>query len=132
MKIPYSTIKASLAVAPHMYIYLDETNDKRRFLTCQSLKPYHLGKNKLPYKRVIEDPNLQRNPFLKKTLIDCDKTFVIENAEISRDLLTNSRKDICQSLYNQVNDTSNHSELVEHPINARTLSELNYKIKIKN
>lgn len=132
VKVPFPTIADNLALIPHMYICLDSTEDKKDFIKCQTLKTKHLGGNKKPFRRVEENSDITRNPFRKKTLIDCDKKFSFENVEISRDLLTRSRKDVCQSLFNQVQTECNHPDLTEHLVDITNLAQINSKIKVKN
>lgn len=57
MKLPFPAIDAELAAIPHMYICLDKSDDTKKFVKCQSLKPKHLGKNKEPFHRVEENPD---------------------------------------------------------------------------
>lgn len=132
MKIPFPTISEKLATSPHMYICIMKTNDDKKFVKCQTLKPYHLGKNKKPYYKVIEKSDINRNPFKRMTLVDCDKHFLTSGVEICSSLLTKRRKDICDELFNDVNKMSNHSSLKEHQLDRDSLIKLNEKIKIRN
>lgn len=130
MKIPFPTISDNLAVAPHMYICLEKDGSNKTFVKCQTLKPYHLGKNKKPLYRITEEADIKRNPFKRKTLIDCDKLFLISRIEICRSLLTKRRNDICDALYVSVKDISSHSSIKEHALNSDELTQLNSKLKL--
>ena len=132
MRIPFPLIDSGLAVIPHMYVCLNKSGDTKNFVKCQSLKPRHLGKNKEPFRRIEEDPDSTRNPFKQKTLIDCDKKFLIESTEISKDLLTSSRRDVCQSLFDKIKSETSHASLATHRIDSVSLAYLNSKIKAKS
>jgi len=128
MRVPFPDIDSNLAVSPHMYICMKNSSEKK-FIKCQSKKPHHLMKNKEPFRRVVEDPNISRNPFKRKTLIDCDKVFVINGVTIHSELLTTSRKDICEDLFQQVKRAATHEKLGTHQMEKKLLLKLNRKIK---
>lgn len=130
MKIPFPTISDDLAVYPHMYVCLESERESKHFLKCQSLKPYHLGKNKAPFKRIIENVNANRHPFKRTTIIDCDKFFSVQGVQISTDLLAKMRKDVCPELFKSVIRVSNYPNLEEHQLDSESLTKINHKIKV--
>lgn len=128
MRIPYPNIDSNLAVSSHMYICM-KNDTVKEFVKCQTMKPHHLMKNKEPFRRVVEDANIQRNPFKKKTLIDCDKTFTVKGISIHSDLLTKSRNDVCHNLFSQISRALLHGGLNIHQLEKELLLKLNYKMK---
>jgi len=128
MRIPFPYIDSRLAVSTHMYVCMENDNGIR-FVKSQTKKPYHLKENSEPLYRVVEDANLERNPFKKKSLIDCDKMFVVKGISIHTDLLTTSRKDVCQDLFSQITRALSHDKLSIHLLEKELLLKLNYKMK---
>jgi len=128
MRIPYPSIDSGLAVSTHMYICTKNSVEKK-FVKCQTLKPYHLLKNSEPIRRITEEANIQRNPFKRKTLIDCDKTFVVNGVSIHLDLLTTSRRDVNRDLFSQIKRALSHDGLNTHQLEKDLLLKLNYKMK---
>lgn len=114
-----------------MYVCLVEGKNKE-LLKCQTSKPMHLLKNKPPFKYVEEKPNLVRNPFKNKTIIDCDKSFGINNVSISTDLLTAARRNICEDLFSSINAEITHDKFVKIHLNPSDLLTLNSKMSIAN
>ena len=97
MKVPFPNISANLAVNAHMYICQYTAGKERRFLKCQTLKPYML------YNAVMshywdEEADINRNPFMRKTRIDCDKLFITKNIQYSLRMRTATRPDVCDDL----------------------------------
>lgn len=131
IKIPFPDISAALAVRSHMYVCMIEGKNKE-LLKCQTSKPMHLLKNKPPFRYVEEKPDLVRNPFQSKTIIDCDKSFGIDNVSISTDLLTGSRRNICEDLFSSINTKINHDKFVKIHLNPSDLLSLNRKMSIAN
>lgn len=101
IKIPYPDINSSLAVQSHMYICNYVSNNNYNFLKCQRFKTYMLDAD---YKDIIsyqdEESDITRNPFNVKTRIDCDKIFITQNVSYDSSLLTKTRRDISDELYN--------------------------------
>lgn len=129
MRVPFPDIEAELAVVPHMYVCMEKSESKKSFIKCQTLKPKHLGRNKAPFRRVREKPDVTRNPFKQETLIDCDKLFIAESTTISTDLLTTIRRDVCENLYHQIGEVSEHDSLERHELDTAVLSSINHKIR---
>ena len=101
MKIPYPSVSDKLALSSHMYICKTVNNTLREFVKCQTLKPYMLINETMKH-YCDEQPDITRNPFKRTTRIDCDKLFNTNTVKYDLGLRTDSRKDICQSLYNEV------------------------------
>lgn len=129
MKIPFPTISSDLATSPHMYICLEKSELNKTFVKCQTLKPHHLGKNKPPFYRIIEKPNINRNPFRRTTLIDCDKLFLTDNVRISNSLLAEDRKDVCDDLFEDIKSLTNRPTIEKHLLESEILVKLNPKIR---
>jgi len=49
-----------------------------------------------------EKPDINRNPFKQTTRIDCDKIFRTVNVYYDEKLLTTSRRDICEELFEKI------------------------------
>lgn len=128
MRIPFPNIDSNLAVSTHMYICM-ENGIEKKFVKSQTKKPYHLMKNSEPFRRIVEDVNIQRNPFNRKTLIDCDKLFAVKDISIHSDLLTTSRRDVCEDLFSQISRALSHDNLNTHHLEKDLLLRLNYKMK---
>lgn len=101
MKIPYPSVSNKLALSSHMYICKTVNNTLREFVKCQTLKPYMLINGTMKH-YCDEQPDITRNPFKRTTRIDCDKLFSTNTVKYDLGLRTDSRTDICQSLYNEV------------------------------
>jgi len=130
MKIPFPSISSGLAVSPHMYVCLTKQQYNKKFIKCQSLKPHHLGRNKRPYYRIVENVDINRNPFNRTTLIDCDKQFQVDGVEICTSLLTKKRNDVCDELFMDIRSMINNDVFETNLLNREELKELNYKIKL--
>lgn len=128
MRIPYPSIDSNLAVSTHMYI-CTKNDDEKKFVKCQTLKPYHLKEGSEPLRKIIEDANIQRNPFKRKTLIDCDKNFAVNGVSIPSDLLATSRRDVCKDLFAQIKRSLSHDGVDTHQLEKDLLLKLNYKMK---
>lgn len=126
MKIPFPDIAANLAVFSHMYVCMQNGTEKK-FVKCQTLKPYHLSSKKEPYRYIIEDTDPNRNPFRAKTILDCDKMFLIENVQIPQSL--RAARDICQELYDDLVKFTTHKELAIEQLPTQPLLSLNYRMK---
>lgn len=101
IKLPYPNSNSKLAFTPHMYICISNENGKTSFIKCQSLKPYMFSSNIIS-SFIDEVPNIERNPFINDTRIDCDKLFCMYGLEFDISLRTNRRPDICDELYNEI------------------------------
>ena len=97
IKMPYPSIRSDLAVTAHMYI-CKSNNGKYELVKCQTYKPT------ITYLRhyVDENADITRNPFIKKTKIDCDKLFALNDVVLDDTLKTSRRPDVCDDLFNSV------------------------------
>lgn len=98
MRLPFPTINSALAVHSHMYICYAHTINNYKLVKCQTFKNKFYNLNH----RIIESKNINRNPFMHKTLIDCDKLFNLDRLIIPDSLLTTNRRDICDELFSKV------------------------------
>ena len=126
MYVPFPGIDSTLAVNSHMYICMQDGNNKE-FIKCQTFKPTHLIKDKPPYQFIVERPNSSRNPFKKTTTIDCDKSFCISNVTISRDLL--AWRNICTELFDAISNKIKHSAFYQVVLDPKQLSNINPYIR---
>ena len=78
-------------------MYDRNTNDYE-LVKCQTFKNRFYNLNH----KIIESKDINRNPFNHKTLIDCDKLFRLQQVTIPDTLLTTTRRDICEELFNNV------------------------------
>lgn len=101
LKIPYPRVTSCLAVRRHMYICKDNDGTTSRLIKCQTYKPA-LVVNGTIQNYVIEEADLSRNPFAHQTIIDCDKLFHSELVNVPDSLRTNNRRDISDSLYQDI------------------------------
>lgn len=124
MKIPFPDIASGLAVQSHMYICM-QNDTKKAFAKCQTFKPHHLLSNRRPFQCVVEEADLNRNPFNHKTVVDCDKFFEMERLVVDQSLLTHTRRDVCQALYHSIQQTSAHQLLARHVLDGQVLVSLN-------
>ena len=114
MKIPYPGINSVLASKVHMYICKKSLNDLKHFVKCQTFKPYMIyGASPLINNYIIENSDLQRNPFNHTTLIDCDKIFTSCKCKYDLKMRTTSRTDICDDLFNKILSKSNFGTEIE-------------------
>jgi hypothetical protein len=127
MKVPFPSISSELAVTAHMYICLEEGINKE-FIKCQTFKPMHIVANRPPFQCIVESPDITRNPFQKKTTIDCDKAFCVTNVEISPDLLTKTRRNVCPELFTAITNKTKHSAFKKEILDTNELLRLNNKM----
>lgn len=127
LKMPYPDVSSQLAIDAHMYICYKDGN-KKEFVKCQSFKPYHLSPNSLPKHRIVENPDAARNIFKKKSIIDCDKIFVLENIEINRRLIAGS---VCKDIIDNIDKELNSHTYSAEIINSSDVVKINPLVKIK-
>jgi len=125
MYIPFSDIDSSLALKEHMYICIQNGNDKE-FIKCQTFKPTHILANNPPKQYLVEEQNINRNPFNRRTTIDCDKSFCVCCVIIDRKLL--EKRNICDVLFNAIIEKIGHSDFYKENLDPISLSTLNYFI----
>lgn len=114
MKVPFPTINDNLAVKSHMYICRTHKSYYHEFVKCQTLKPYMLFNN--PMKHFVDEPaDINRNPFVHATRIDCDKVFATYNVTYADILKTTLRSNISNDVF----------ELIEHELLADGFIRIN-------
>jgi hypothetical protein len=128
MYVPFPDIDSSLALYSHMYICLQNGNNKE-LIKCQTFKPTHILSNYPPMLYLIEIPDINRNPFNRKTTIDCDKSFCVSGVLISKRLL--ARRNVCHNLFNSIIQKMVHSNFCKENLNSNSLSRLNRLISLK-
>ncbi len=113
LKVPFPDISSGLARGIHMYICVGN-NKEALFVKSQTYKPRLLT---LVNNSIIEEADINRNPFSQKTLIDLDKEFHIsKDLVISKDSLCRKRPDVCDELFAEINQKiiePNHEMLNE-------------------
>lgn len=124
MKVPFPNISSSLALRPHMYICRNQVGSSYEYIKCQTLKPYMLINNPIMNYH-DEDPDSSRNPFSRKTRIDCDKIFTSSTVSYSDGLKTTIRSDVCDDLFNRVEEMLQKDDYDNIPLNERNLKNLN-------
>lgn len=88
LRVPYPDTFSELARKSHMYICIEAFCLYCTLVKCQSFKPYHLATNSAPVCRIIEQPDIARNPFRHPTIIDLDKVFVATRSLFQDNLKT--------------------------------------------
>lgn len=106
LKVPYPNINSGLARERHMYVCMNSETGKKEFIKISSLKPTHFIH---PIHHIIESPDINRNPFTKVSIIDCDKMLISTGIMFPIVLRTNRRPDICEDLYQQIMQESSYS-----------------------
>ena len=125
MRIPFPDIDSSLALHAHMYICIQNGNDKE-FIKCQTFKPTHILSGSRPQQYLIEEHNINRNPFIRKTTIDCDKSFCVSYILIDRRLL--AERNVCHELFDSIIEKIKHSIFFKENLDSANLCTLNYFI----
>ena len=97
LRIPYPDATSELAKLSHMFICIAIVYFSCELLKCQTFKPYHLDSGSQPERRIIERPDVTRNPFRHPTIIDLDKVFVVSHALLPDSL--KAAKGINDTLY---------------------------------
>lgn len=122
MRVPFPNINSSLALKSHMYICIQNGNNKE-FIKCQRFKITHILAGLPPNQYLIEEPNINRNPFIKTTIIDCDKSFCVSCVIIDKKLL--ATRNVCNELLDSVMEKITHSNFSKENLDPITLSALN-------
>lgn len=125
MYIPFLDIDPSLALKSHMYICIQNGNDKE-FIKCQTFKPTHILPDYPPKQYLIEEQNKNRNPFIRKTTIDCDKSLCVSCVTIDKKLL--EKRNVCNELFDSIIEKIKHSDFYKENLDPISLSMLNYFI----
>ncbi|WP_311078317.1 hypothetical protein [Paenibacillus polymyxa] len=131
MLVPFPNIDSQLALDTHMYICLEEGNQKE-FIKCQKFKPTHLISSKPPFNTIVENPDITKNPFNLKTTIDCDKSFIVSNVQVDTRLLTTHRRDVCHELFEDIKAKTDHPQFYTEPIDSDNLCRINRLISKLN
>ena len=130
MRIPFPEINSYLAKVGHMYFCLESKHPKK-FIKCQTANVCRMEFNRPPYKFVIVMPDIRHSPFIKPTLLDCDKFFSMDkNIAISEVLLTTRRRDISEELFGKLEDAIKHDEFKEIVLDAIVVVQLNDRIEL--
>lgn len=127
IRVPYPTRNSTLARCSHMYICQDVQGDSISFVKCQTQKPKQsTGKQPiLLFHYVAENPDPNRNPFVGRTIIDCDKLFQTTGIQFDDRLKTTIRPDISQELMAQVDEELFDGGYENYILNADELLSLN-------
>lgn len=127
MKIPYPSVSGDLAVSSHMYICKKAQRPEFHFLKCQTLKPYMLI-NKTTNHYCDELPDINRNPFITSTRIDCDKLFIADQVSFSLKMRTTTRHDVCDDLFSKIISQLTAHGYYSFNLCPNELTKLNYLI----
>lgn len=131
IKMPFPDISSDLALSSHMYICHNAYGTTVQFVKCQTLKPYMLSSSVMKH-YWDESPDLNRNPFKRKTRIDCDKTFVTSFVTYDDKLKTTTRPDVCEDVMRHIDSELLCDGYITNYINENELLSLNSLIhKIK-
>ena len=132
MLVPFPNAESPLAKTPHMYICL-ESEYPKKFLKCQTFKANFRKPSRPPHQFVEVMPNIRHNPFMVLTLVDCDKSFIMNHdIVICEKLLTKRRRDVSEELFFKLKEKIQHKNFEEIVLDATTVSQLNDKIKLKD
>jgi hypothetical protein len=72
-----------------------------------------------------EKPDINRNPFKQTTRIDCDKIFRTVNVCYDEKLLTTSRRNICEELFEEIKNKLSYSQAACVQLDEKILVTLN-------
>jgi hypothetical protein len=125
MRIPFLDIDPSSALKAHMYICIQNGNDKE-FIKCQTFKPTHILTCCPPKYYLIEEQNISRNPFIRKITIDCDKSFCVSCVTIDKKSL--EKRNVCNELFDSIIEKIKHSDFCKGYLDPISLSMLNHFI----
>lgn len=126
MKIPFPNMSSDLAADSHMYIcrngsYLGRQTE---YIKCQSWKPYMLTSRDINH-FVDEEPDINRNPFMKKTRIDCDKVFCTSSLVYPDSMKTTRRPDVSEDVMQKVESELLDDGYAQNNLNENELRSLN-------
>ncbi len=124
VKMPFPDIDADLAVYAHMYICRQVEGDTVHLVKCQTLKPYMLVKKVINH-YWDEEADIARNPFQKKTRIDCDKEFVTCHVQYHDRMKAVARPDVCEDVMTHVEEELLCDGYASHTIAENDLLTLN-------
>lgn len=124
MKVPYPSITDGMALYAHMYICRTASDEKYEYVKCQTLKPYMLINNPMRHYH-DEDPDLEGNPFIRTTRIDCDKLFLTYTVTYDARLKREIRADVCDELFSIIEQKFSYNEYEKIDVNESNLKILN-------
>jgi len=127
MRIPFPNTRSELAFQAHMYICIQNGNNKE-FIKCQRFKTAYLLEDSPLNHILIEEPNKNRNPFIKITIIDCDKSFCVCYVITDKKLL--ATRNVCNELLDSIMEKINHSNFFKENLDPIPLCELNCLIRL--
>ncbi len=110
-----------------MYIVKDNQYD---FFKVQSFKPTHVQAGYID-NMLIEEANINRNPFDHTSVVDLDKIFSIRDVELSETMLTEIRRDISRQFADEINDQL-HTNVTTFPFRADDFVSINPDASRKN
>lgn len=122
MRIPFPSTRSELALQAHMYICIQNGNNKE-FIKCQKFKTAYLLEDSPLNHILIEEPNKNRNPFIKIMIIDCDKSFCVCNVIIDKKLL--ATRNVCNELLDSIMEKINHSNFFKENLDPIPICGLN-------
>lgn len=127
LKIPFPSISSALAYKAHMYICHDKIENVQKLVKCQTYKlSVIMGTNAVKH-YIKEKPNIERNPFNKITLIDCDKSFNVQ-IELPESLLPKTRRNVCKELHSEILSKLQEDGYKEYMLSDTELQLINSKI----
>jgi hypothetical protein len=110
-----------------MYICHANLNCAKELIKCQTYKICNIvGSNAMKH-FVKEKADISRNPFRVETLIDCDKLFKTD-VMIPSELLTTSRRDVCEELFAEVVAELRQDGYVAIPLERSVLQSINGRL----
>jgi len=131
MKIPFPEIDAQLARDAHMYICL-QNEYPMNFLKCQSSYKHLKNVKSPPYKFVEVVPDIAHSPFTRPTLVDCDKSFLMNQDIIfSKGSLHRRRRDISEELFIKLEEKIKHDDFEEIILDSEVVVRLNEMIELR-
>lgn len=126
LQIPYPSISSDLAVQAHMYVCKERTSEHCELVKCQTLKPSII---KCLKHYCIEKADINRNPFVHTTLIDCDKVFQLIEITLNASLKTTRRPDVCDELFGKITQELSEDGFENIKLDKDNVLSLNYALK---
>lgn len=102
MKVPFPGIDSGLAKQSHMYICEDGQLGAKRFVACQTKKPYMLNRPDMFINYIDEEADPTRNPFQHTTRIVCDNVYQFPGLFFDSTLRTRVRPNVCADIVNRI------------------------------
>lgn len=122
--MPYPNIDSGLALKRHMYVCMDRHGDEIILAKVQTDTPT-ARRSMCNY--VVENADLNHNPFKHESLIDCDKLFRIKGCDIDDNVIARRRRDVSDDLYERIKKTNPDKHIED--IDIDLLKQLNPSIK---